>query len=99
MKHSWSNHPELSTLTNVFWVCDNCNLRVGFNRPGIGEPFATESIHPDNIDDYVPPCLEDEEFGVRSIARILIAANDLDKLVKDNKITQKDKDIIDKLGA
>lgn len=47
------NVPEENTLTDVMWKCTSCGRKVGFNREGIGEPFASETTYPDDIDTYI----------------------------------------------
>lgn len=47
------NVPAENTATDVMWKCTVCWSKVGFNREGIGEPFASETSYPENIDDYM----------------------------------------------
>ena len=60
-EHVWAFAPDdpETTTRNVVWRCsrEGCGARVGFNRPGIGEPCATETELPDNAAEYVGPCV------------------------------------------
>jgi hypothetical protein len=71
MAHDWQNDPAGTTDTDVLWRCSKCSQVAGFNRKGIGEPFASETEHPDNIDDYVSPC---EEVQTETVARARVDA-------------------------
>ena len=53
LKHTWT-YESMDEL-NYYWKCSTpgCNARVGFNKPGIGKPSATESTFPKNIEDYI----------------------------------------------
>ena len=52
MQHQWQWVRETDT-DNVF-QCQKCLLELGFNKPGIGEPSATDKV-PSFIDDYAIP--------------------------------------------
>lgn len=47
------NVAEENTLTDVMWKCTSCWRKIGFNREGIGEPFASETAYPDDVDTYI----------------------------------------------
>lgn len=47
------NVAEENTLTDVMWKCTSCGRKAGFNREGIGEPFASETTYPEDIDNYI----------------------------------------------
>lgn len=47
------NIPQENTITDVMWKCTSCGARVGFNRLGIGVPFASETEVPDDVDVYL----------------------------------------------
>lgn len=90
MTHQWENEPEASTDTDVFWHCSVCFIRIGFNRKGIGVPFASETELPSNADDYVPPCLSPGDADVALLSRAVVAGLDLDGLVSAGKISDVD---------
>ena len=37
---------------NHYWKCDACGVEVGFNKPGVGEPSATDTTLPDDAGIY-----------------------------------------------
>lgn len=47
------NVPEENTITDVMWKCTACGRKTGFNRLGIGEPHASETEYPEDIDTYI----------------------------------------------
>lgn len=58
MSHSFVFDSE--TEQDHVFRCTVCGRLVGFNKPGIGEPNASESggawIPPADIENYVTPC-------------------------------------------
>lgn len=65
MSHSWSYFD--TTTTEHIFKCATCQKTVGFSKPGQGEPSATPSSWPDNIDDYVGGCQSDKTVEDRIV--------------------------------
>lgn len=47
------NVPQENTATDVMWKCTVCSSKVGFNREGVGVPYASETWYPEDIDTYI----------------------------------------------
>lgn len=58
MSHVWSFF-ENSGTENIF-KCSVCQTIIGFAKPGQGEPSATPSNWPADIDNYVGGCNTDK---------------------------------------
>lgn len=46
----------LDDVVNLGWKCTRCLKNIGFNRAGLGIPFATEIEFPEDIDQYLTEC-------------------------------------------
>lgn len=49
------------TTTDIVFKCSVCGRIIGFNKPGIGEPSATQDlvgtwIHPNNPEQWMGDC-------------------------------------------
>lgn len=50
-------HYENGDESNVYWRCGVCRRSVGFNREGIGNPWASETFLPvDDVDPAIGVC-------------------------------------------
>lgn len=47
------NDAKENTALTVRWKCTSCGRFSDFSRPGTGEPHATETTYPDDIDTYL----------------------------------------------
>jgi hypothetical protein len=96
MRHAWVySH---AAGNDHVWKCSQCPATVGFNKQGIGNPWASDTEHPENIDDYADPkeCPDlAERVFTSDLVQILIKTVDIPAAVATGKITQED---ADKLG-
>lgn len=67
--HVFPSHAESQTATDVLWRCNVCRREIGFNKPGVGEPSATYTAYPANIDDYLDVCPGTYEYVGRELSR------------------------------
>ena len=81
MTHQWENDPTGSTPTDVLFRCQQpgCGAIVGFNRPGVGEPSATEAAVPESINEYTGPCAADETVTPAVIENLRVRVERLEK--------------------
>lgn len=92
--HQWVFDSE--TETDNVWRCTECGTPCGFNKPGVGEPSATSTEFPEDIDKYVGVCpklaepkteVQDLRETVRALSAAVLGGVDTAQLVTDGKLT------------
>jgi len=95
MKHNWAYSHEDGN--DHVWKCTQCPAIIGFNKQGIGNPWASATEHPVDIDKYVEPneCPDTvSEASTRGLLQIMLKTVDVDAAVAAGTITSAEGDAL-----
>lgn len=97
--HNFPSAAESQTTETVLWRCRVCQIPINFSKVGFGEPTATTSTYPANIDDWMGVCLGVYVYAGRLMAKAefmnRITSNEMGGLVSSNN--QRIKGLVKKL--